>query len=163
MTPHTEPTPAVLKPGWLGTLPRLPWTWVTERLDRERNFWLVTARRDGLPQARPVWGLWTDDRLLFSLGGGGIGRTDRTDTQPASAHADSAANVVIIEGTLERVVDPDPGMLARAIEGWNAKYATDWDAKTYGLNFTLRPRVVLAWRERNDRTNADGASKWTFG
>lgn len=165
-----EPVAADLKPGWLGELPRLPWDWPCGRLVAERNYWLVTTRADGAPQARPVWGVWDDDRLFMSIGGGGLGRVEMPDGAPATAHVDSAANVVIVEGALRRVARPgrdggapiDLARLERILAAWNAKYDKAWTPDTHTFNFCLEPAAVLAWRENAERTNADGAGKWTF-
>ena len=43
----------------------LPWNWVTERLERSRNYWIATTRPDGRPHVMPVWGVWMEDALYF--------------------------------------------------------------------------------------------------
>src|SRR5438132_10793756 len=48
--------------------PTLTWAWVSGRLAAAPFYWLVTTRKDGTPHARPVHGVWADDRLLLSNG-----------------------------------------------------------------------------------------------
>ncbi len=45
----------------------LPWSWATERLLANRNFWVVTVSADGRPHALPVWGVWDDDDVRFAF------------------------------------------------------------------------------------------------
>lgn len=46
----------------------LPWTHVTDRLERARQYWIVTADGSGRPHSVPTWGVWLVDTLYF--GGG---------------------------------------------------------------------------------------------
>jgi hypothetical protein len=50
-----------------GDAPRLPWSWVVDRLQEAEDYWLVTAAPAG-PAPRPVWGLWLEERLVLSVG-----------------------------------------------------------------------------------------------
>jgi PPOX class probable F420-dependent enzyme len=43
------------------TDPILPPAEIAERLDKELVVWLTTVRRDGQPQASPVWFVYADD------------------------------------------------------------------------------------------------------
>ena len=43
----------------------LPWSFVSERVDAAKNYWVCTIGANGDPHARPVWGVWVDDRLFF--------------------------------------------------------------------------------------------------
>ena len=45
----------------------LPWSWAVERLTRSHDYWVATVRPDGRPHVMPVWGIWMDDALWFSL------------------------------------------------------------------------------------------------
>ena len=74
------------------------------RLETERNYWLVTVRRDGFPQARPVWGVWSELGLFLSVGHGGLQRAESRPEMPITVHTDDAVDVVIVEGIVDRVV-----------------------------------------------------------
>ena len=160
-------------PDWLGGGELIPWTWAVERMDAERNYWIVSVRKDGRPQARPVWGQWDDDLgvLYLSVGHGGLQRASeqrpdgRRDVQ---VHVDSAVDVVIpskgrssacpgSRGTVRSTVtDPIESASKRIVERYNAKY--DWDATASLLNFAMRPRVAYGWSDEDVKT----ATKWTF-
>ena len=155
-------------PDWVGGDELLPWSWAVGRLTDERNYWLSSVRRDGFPQARPLWGVWHEDVLFLSVGHAGLQRADRPGAggRPVTAHVDSAVDVVIIEGMIHRVAGTygpadtevvakiGDAVLARAGELYKAKY--DYDAEF--VNFALLPRVVYGWRDEDVKT----ATKWTF-
>ena len=46
----------------------LPWSWAEERIAACRNPFVATTRADGRPHVMPVWGVWTDERFVFSTG-----------------------------------------------------------------------------------------------
>ena len=151
---------------------RLPWSWAVERLEAERNYWLVTVRRDGFPQARPVWGVWTDVGLLVSVGGGGHQRSAVADGAPATpitVHVDDADDVVILEGVIDRISGShapitfpiDRGLHRAAIERYNATYDWDFDPDDGSrLNFLVRPHVAYGWHATS--TAVEGGTRWTF-
>lgn len=166
------PVASLLSPGWMQGQKQLPWTWAVERLEAERNYWLVTVRRDGFPQARPVWGVWSDDGLFLSVGHGGLQRAAGNPPTPITVHVDSARDVVIIEGTVDRVapyetpdvkVEPsfevDRAILRSSVERYNKKYNWNFDLDGGGLNFLVRPRIVYGWRTD---VEVEGSTKWTW-
>jgi len=164
----SEPRVSRPTPDWLGGEESLPWSWAEEHLVTERNYWLVSVRRNGFPQARPLWGVWSDGLLYLSVGRAGLHRADEPEEGrlDVTAHVDSAVDVVIVEGTIERVADEygggrfkipggvDDEALRRAGERYKAKY--DYSADF--VNFVVRPRVVYGWRAEDVKT----ATKWTF-
>jgi len=141
-------------PDWLGGEEFLQWSWAVDRLTRERNYWVASVRMDGRPQSRPVWGVWSDDVLLLSVGEAGFRRARREPdgTIEVSVNVDSARDVVILEGAAGRTID----VSAEALAAYNRKY--DWDLTAGMLNFVVRPRVVYGWRDEDVKT----ATRWTF-
>jgi hypothetical protein len=134
----------------------LPWKWAENQLVSCRNYWVVTTRRNGFPQARPVWGVWFEGLLYLSIGHGGVQRaTKRSDGNvDITIHVDSAVDVLIVEGTAERTNDGERRV--RAVAVYNEKYGygleDDW------LNYLVRPLVVYGWRDEDVKTS----TKWTF-
>ncbi len=43
----------------------LSWSYVSQRLEQARNYWVATTRPDGRPHVVPVWGLWIDNAFYF--------------------------------------------------------------------------------------------------
>lgn len=115
------------------------WDDVERRLRDAITYWVVTAAG-----ARPVWGVWHEERLLLSIGSSvlwrGIGESPAT-----SAHLEDAHDVVIVEGTASQITDD--AVLAPFCDVYNPKYRWDFTVgQIPGGIVELRPSVVLAWR-----------------
>jgi pyridoxine/pyridoxamine 5'-phosphate oxidase len=92
-----------------------------------------------------VWGLWHDDAVVFSTSpqsrkGKNLARDARV-----TVHLESGDDVVIVDGTAERVA-----IDAGVADAYKAKYAfrpnpDDPDA----LWYSVRPRVAYAWTEKD--------------
>lgn len=123
----------------------LTWDYVTERMSRARFFWVATTGANNRPHTRPVWGVWLDDTAYF--GGGHDTRWARNlAANPAvTLHLESAEEVVIFEGTVDRLTEDnaDPALLARIDAAYEAKYGTPHGTPV----FRVRPRVVFGWKE----------------
>ncbi len=131
----------------------LPWSHVEERLERSRNYWVATANADGEPHATAVWGVFVDGVLHF--GGGPETRWSRNlSVNPrVSVHLESGDDVVILEGTVERLVDPADPAMTRIDDAYEAKY----DMRHGPPIWVLRPRVAFAWTEFPKTT-----TRWRF-
>jgi len=46
------------------------WSFAREKLKRARTYWIATVRLDGRPHCVPVWGIWLNERFIFSSDGG---------------------------------------------------------------------------------------------
>lgn len=165
-----DPAVTALTPDWMGRGERLPWSWALERIEAEKNYWIVSVREDRFPQARPVWGVWSEaaGALLLSVGGGGLRRAPVRKALPISIHLDSAIEVVILEGVVDRFVGPpelvtaelDPSIVREAVPRYNAKYDWDFEPDTTMINFVFRPRAVLGWHSTPN--SVEGGTRWTF-
>ena len=131
----------------------LEWAWADERLRASRNYWVCTTRADGRAHAAPVWGIWHEGAVVFgtdpkSVKGRNIARDPR-----AVVHLESGDEVVILEGTIERVQVDDA--IADAYEEKYGMRAMD----TGGEAFTLRASFALAWTE-SDYPNTATRFDW---
>jgi hypothetical protein len=132
----------------------LSWRWAEERLERARNYWVVTVRPDGRPHAVPVWGAWVDRCFYFDGGGR---KAKNLATNPAIVvHLESGDEVVIVEGVVDRTAVPAPDRFVRIQDAYAAKY--DYRPETAGQLYTVRPRTVLAWHNL-----PQDATRWRFG
>lgn len=120
----------------------LPWSHAVERLERARNLWIVTVGPGPRPHARPVWGVWVDGAVYF--GGGPQTRWARNLAAHPDVvvHLESGDEVVILEGRVGRVDDPDD-VVARVIDAYEAKY----DFRHPAPFWELRPDVAFAWTD----------------
>jgi hypothetical protein len=119
----------------------LPWSWVTERLEASRNYWIVTAGVESRPHAAPVWGLWLDGAVLFgtspdSRKGRNLARDPRV-----VIHLESGDEVVILEGEVDRAPVDE-----RTADAYEEKYGLRPPGKEL---LRLRPRVAYAWIEQD--------------
>jgi nitroimidazol reductase NimA-like FMN-containing flavoprotein (pyridoxamine 5'-phosphate oxidase superfamily) len=120
----------------------LPWSHVTERLERARNYWIATVPRDGRPHVVPVQGAWIDG-VLYWGGGPDVlwARNLRRDPRVA-VHLESGDDAVIVEGTAE-LRHPEAGVATKIQDAYERKYGY-----RHPLPFwTLVPRVAFAWTQ----------------
>lgn len=131
----------------------LPWSHVEQRLTDAANYWVATASRAGRPHAVPVWAVWVDDQLIFSVGPRSV--RNLAANPAVSIHLESGNDVVIIEGDAHPVHQPDPAFSNRVIDAYAAKY--DYHAETIDGMWALRPTTAYAWTS----FPAD-ATRWRF-
>src|SRR5690606_35070518 len=125
---RTEPAaaPGSISPRYQGRDPEtvhrpslLPWSAAEHRLRAARTYWVVTTGADGWPHPRPLWGLWEDGALSFSvLRSTRIARN--LDASPKAAiHLEDGEDVLIVDGTVEEVgLESMPALY----EAWGRKY-----------------------------------------
>ena len=133
----------------------LPWSFARERLEQAQNYWICTASPEGRPHAAPLWGVWLDDQFIFD--GHPATRWGRNilANPYMSLHLENGTEVVIVEGLVEDVTEPDRALYARAANAYQVKY--DYQLPDHGF-FLLRPRAALGW------TQFPGdATRWRFG
>lgn len=121
----------------------LTWEFVADAMSTDRFFWVTTIRPDGKPHARPTWGVWVDG--TFYCGGGEQTRWVRNlSTNPnIVVHREDAKEVVIIEGTAERIDNETAD--APLIEQVDRAYEKKYDMP-HGTPFiAIRPDKVFAW------------------
>jgi hypothetical protein len=122
----------------------LSWDFVTESMQGAKNYWVATVSPDGRPHTRPTWGVWLDNRVHF--GGAPYTRWSRNlEVNPnVTVHLENGWDaVVIIEGAVTRITDPDDPRLARIDEAYVAKYNMP-----HGIPiWVVQPKKVIAWRE----------------
>jgi hypothetical protein len=121
----------------------IPWSWVAERFSSEKNFWIGTVTPDGAPMARPVWGVIVDDVICFG-GGPKTKWSQNLEREPrVSVHLESGTEVVIAEGTVDRLSDASDPRLTAIDDAYEVKYEMRHGPPIW----LLRPAKVLAWRD----------------
>ena len=134
----------------------LPWTWAVERLERSRNYWIVTAKADGMPHAAPVWGVWLDNAVVFGTSADSRKGRNLARDPRVVVHLESGNEVVIVEGEAEELPLDD-----RLADAYGAKYQyRPTPGNPEGLWLRVRPRVAYSWLESDyPRT----ATRFSFG
>jgi general stress protein 26 len=126
---------------------KLDWSWVTDQLERSRNYWICTAASDGRPHAAPVWGLWLDGAVLWSTDSASRKARDLRANPAVVVHLESGDEAVMLEGTVEMAREPD--LLQRFADRYDAKYQFRPDPSPEDGIYALWPKVVLAWTEKD--------------
>ncbi|MCB0977584.1 MAG: pyridoxamine 5'-phosphate oxidase family protein [Acidimicrobiales bacterium] len=124
----------------------LPWHWASERLVRNRNYWVVTADRSGRPHSMPVWGVWRPDVNDFWFSCSPKSRKARNVAQnPAYVvTVDDTVECVSVEGRARIVdVDTEATDLDDVVSSYLSKY---WEDPTEHAEMEafLRSHTVIA-------------------
>jgi hypothetical protein len=107
-------------------LATLDWAEYADRLEagsspeagahNSRTTWLVTVNEDGAPHVTAVGALWFDGAYWFQTGRG-THKHHNVERDPRCSVAVSVKDAdVVVDGTAERVTDPDT--IARAAKAW---------------------------------------------
>ncbi|MFN8028232.1 MAG: pyridoxamine 5'-phosphate oxidase family protein [Acidimicrobiia bacterium] len=104
----------------------LPWSWADAHLRAAHDFWLATTDASGAPHVMPVWGVWDGAALWFSSSRGSRKARNLERDPRATATTDNAQEPVVVEGSVERVVDADG--IAGFLAAMNAKYDVEYEA-----------------------------------
>lgn len=130
----------------------LSWDHAIQRLTDARTYWIDTASREGRVHATPIWGAVVDG-TLYVEGGPGTRRGRNIAENPnVAVHLENGEDVVILEGTAEQIVPPDPTLAARLAGMLEEKYgargyhptADQWNE---GGLYAIRPKTAFAWTQ----------------
>lgn len=135
----------------------LPWQHAEDRLARSRNYWICTARPDGRPHSIPVWGMWVEGALYFGTARASRKGRNLAHRPDVSIHLESGDDVVILEGRAVEVTDEE--ILKKLDAACRKKYKMPLMIVPEGVIFGVRPRVALAWTEKDFPNNA---TCWEF-
>lgn len=150
-------------PALYGLKPRkqyLPFSHAEKRLAKSRNYWICTARPDGRPHSIPVWGFWIDGAFYFGTARSSRKAQNLAHNPEVSVHLDSGDDVVILEGTAAEVDLTDQAIFKKLDAASRAKYKMPLMVVPESVTFSVRPRTVLAWTEKEFPKNA---TRWKFG
>jgi pyridoxamine 5'-phosphate oxidase-like protein len=140
----------------------LPWSWAEQRLKKSHNYWITTVRPDCSPHTMVVWGLWQDDRFLFSTGSKSRKARNLAKNARCIVCTEDAHEAVILEGSAEIA---DVEARRKLIPAYQRKY--DWDLSSMQDDllsmkepvFAVRPQVVFGLWEKYFQTKS---TRWQF-
>jgi hypothetical protein len=138
----------------------LAWSVVSQRLSTVANYWICTTRPDGRPHAVPVWGVWLDEAFYFGTHRDSAKARNLANNPYLSLHLDSSDEVVILEGSVDEVVDP--AVRALVDQTMASKYDLEPGNTGGEVNplYTVRPEIAFAW---SFDEFGKSATRWTFG
>lgn len=125
----------------------LPWSRASKRLAGSRNYWIHTTRPDKRPHAKPVWGLWFEERFYFGTSPKSIDGQNMATNPSIVVNLESGDDVIVLEGTAEMVADST--LLSRLDEAYYAKYSYHLVGAEAGPVYALRHKLAFAWLERD--------------
>lgn len=149
-------------PPLYGLKPRkkyLPFSHAEKRLAGSRNYWICTTRPDGRPHSIPVWGFWIDGAVFFGTASSSRKARNLAHNPAVSVHLDSGDDVVILEGAAVKVDLSDRLTFKKLDAASRSKYKMPLMVVPESVLYSVRPRVVLAWTEKDFPNNA---TRWTF-
>jgi hypothetical protein len=140
----------------------MAWSAAVGRLVAARNYWLTSASAAGIPHAMPVWGVWLDDRFLFSTGPSTRKARNVTENPFAVVHLESASELVIVEGTVRQPCDERS--VSDFLAAYNPKYSWSFTADDFrsGGLFEVRPQKAFAWLGDEGDAFAGAGTRWVF-
>ena len=137
----------------------LPWAWAEERLERSRNYWVVSLWPDGRPHSMPVWGVWDGEAVWFSSSGRSRKARNLAADPRCVVTTEDANEPVVVEGVAE-LVDEGPAA-ERIAERMEAKYGSGITAGFLAANALVR--VVPRWAFGIAHDDFTGSpTRWTF-
>ena len=106
----------------------------------------------------PVWGVVADERMLFSTDPDSIKGRNMTERPSIVVHLESGDDVVIVDGTAERV--DGSALPGDFVPLYTDKYGFEIDTSqpSYGF-YEVHPTAVLVWEEARF---PDSAARWQF-
>jgi hypothetical protein len=139
--------------------PPLDWSWVESQLVAAGTYWVV-APSNGHPHPRPVWGIWTGDALVLSIGSPALVASLEADPR-CTVHLDSGTDVVVVEGIARRGAEPS----AAHVDAYDRKYDWQYSYAEYGPFTTVTPTVVMSWRSAGwaGREGFRHVGRWRLG
>ena len=138
----------------------LNWEEVCRKIEKSHNYWVCTTRADGRPHAMPVWGFWVDGNFYFGTGRATMKARNIARSPHAVVHLESGNEAVILECVVEEHKLTDPTFRARMNAISTKKYKMPLVETPEAALYRARPRVVLAWREKDFPKSA---TKWVLG
>ncbi|MFZ0659604.1 MAG: pyridoxamine 5'-phosphate oxidase family protein [Candidatus Binataceae bacterium] len=136
----------------------LPWSWARERLEKSKNYWISTTRPDGRPHSVPIWGIWMDQRFVFSSGRESRKARNLAANPRCVITNDNGDEAVIVEGIAFETADL--ALLRRYKQRYDPKYNWDLDL-AMGPFFIVEPEVVFAFIDHPGEFTQT-ATRWKF-
>lgn len=137
----------------------LPWAHAEERLVNSRSYWICTARPDGRPHSIPVWGMWVEGALYFGTARAARKARNIAHNSAVSVHLESGDDVVILEGKAIEADVSEKKLRTKLDRECQRKYSMPLLVMPESICYRVRPRIVLAWLEKEFPFNS---TRWEF-
>jgi len=148
-------------PPDFGLKPRaayLPWSHAVTKLEKARNYWIVTVGPGGKPHAMPVWGFWRNGVIYFGTARDSRKWRNLSANPNVVVHLESGDDVVIVEGIGYEVTAEHEINALRPLSEKKYGMWMPLDPKRH-VAIAVEPRTVFAWSEKDIQSTA---TKWSF-
>ena len=153
-------TPGYFRPAHEGA-GLLDWDTTARRFAAQRNYWISTASKTGRPHAMPVWGVWLDDRFLFSTSPQSRKARNLLENPQLAVHIEDGNASIVLEGRAREVGDTT--QLLAFLDVYNPKYAWNFTLDQVGSGvFDVRPEQAFAWLGSDTESFGGSATRWRF-
>ena len=122
---------------------------VLKRLETERNIWMATVRPlkngngEAHPHLVPVWFAWAHGKIYVCIEAKSVKGKNLQQNRPISLSLEDGSNVVICEGTAERVAKADfPQVREIMVQKYDWRIEED---DQYDMLVEVTPNRWLIW------------------
>ncbi len=139
----------ILPPEWHVPNVRREWiTWkhASEKLGKEKVYWVSTASLKGRPHAAPVWGVWRKNRFYFETDPRGPKGRNLKSNPRIVVHCQDGWDTVIMRGIVEREKNSRKLALLKRDFARKYHYTPDWSDEKTQIVLKVTPRLVHAWK-----------------
>lgn len=126
---------------------REPTKAVTERLERERNVWMATVRKDGRPHLVPVWFVWHEGAFFIGMTVKSVKAQNLRRSPLVSLSLENGDDAVICEGEVEIVGEFSAEVQQKFQQKYDWNIATDTD---YQFLVQVSPVKWLIWGDEGN-------------
>jgi len=123
-----------------------------------RNWWVATVSRSGAPHSVPVWGVISDDRMIFASDPSSVKSQNLALSSRLVVHLESGDDVIIVEAD-SRVIEPDD-LPDSFFDDYEAKYEFRPNpAEGPFRAHEVLPTKIMSW---NEAQFVETAARWRF-
>jgi len=126
------------------------WSYVQERLENSKNYWLASISPNQKPHVIPRWGVWVNNKFYYDGSPETRHAKNLQHNPQVTLHLENGDQAVILNGVSNPAGKPDPELAEQIAAAYRLKYtefgyspaADQWNA---GGLYVFTPQTALAW------------------
>jgi nitroimidazol reductase NimA-like FMN-containing flavoprotein (pyridoxamine 5'-phosphate oxidase superfamily) len=124
----------------------ITWAHASDKLAREKVYWVSTASPRGRPHAVPVWGIWRKNMFYFETDPKSVKGRNLSSNPSLIVHVQDGMDTVIVKGNARR--EKTARVLSWLRKDYTKKYryTPDWSNDRKQIVFRVEPGTVHAWK-----------------
>mgnify|MGYP001355538568 CR=1 FL=1 len=102
---------------------------VEQRLQTERNIWLVTVRADGRPHLAPIWFVWHAHKVYICTAAQSVKARNISTNPNVTLSLEDGDKPIVIEGPAKAIEQAEPAVVAafQSKYNWNITADREYD------------------------------------